>query len=203
MDDSGHGSHTSGTIGAVGGNAIGVVGVNWNVQLMPIKFLNAGGSGSTDNAIESILYATWFRDNAFNVRLTSNSWGGGRQSKALKSAIEASGTSGMLFIASSGNSNNDNDVHAVYPSSYDLDNIISVAATDHNDQMASFSNFGSTSVDLGAPGVDVLSTLPNDSYGEASGTSMSAPHVAGAAALAYDDACAACAACAGPCATFS
>ena len=179
MDDNGHGSHTAGTIGAVGDNGIGVTGMNWTVQLMPLKFLNAGGGGSTANAIAAVNYAASFEDGSGNkiVRITNNSWGGGRRSKALQDAIAASGA---LFVASAGNSGSSK---AKYPAGYNLDNIISVAATDHDDALASFSNFSSSWVDLGAPGVNVLSTVLNDGYGKKSGTSMSAPHVAGAAAL--------------------
>jgi len=185
FDDHGHGTHCSGTIGAVGNNGIGVVGVNWNVKIMALKFLSAGGSGSTDDAVEAVLYTAWMRDHGVNIVLTSNSWGGGGFSQALKDAIQASGDAGMLFIAAAGNGNTDTDANPHYPSSYDLDNIISVAATDHNDDRASFSNWGATSVDLGAPGVDIVSTLPAESYGAKSGTSMATPHVAGAAALAW------------------
>jgi len=187
MDDYGHGTHCSGTIGAVGNNGIGVVGVNWNVKIMALKFLSAGGSGSTADAIDSVGYATMMRrDFGVNIVLTSNSWGGGGFSQALKDAIQASGDAGMLFIAAAGNGNTDTDANPHYPSSYDLDNIISVAATDRDDDRASFSNWGLTSVDLGAPGVVIVSTLPAESYGAKSGTSMATPHVAGVAALAWD-----------------
>lgn len=172
MDDFGHGTHTAGTIGAMGGNGIGVAGVNWHVRIMPLKFLNSDGSGTTDDAIEAVLYAT-----SFGVPITNNSWGGGRKSKALESAIR---DSGALFVASAGNSGIS---RKQYPAGYSLDNILSVAATDHNDQLASFSNYGASWVDLAAPGVDVLSTTPNNEYDWSSGTSMAAPHVAGVAGL--------------------
>jgi subtilisin family serine protease len=178
MDDNSHGSHTAGTVGAVGNNGVGVAGVCWNVKLMPLKFLNAGGSGSTADAIEAVQYAAWFKSGGQNVvRITNNSWGGGNQSKSLKDAINASGS---LFVASAGNSGSSGKQ---YPAAYDLANVISVAATDHADGLASFSNYGTSWVDLGAPGVGTLSTEPGDSYGLKSGTSMSAPHVSGAAAL--------------------
>ena len=180
MDDHGHGTHTAGTIGAVGNNAVGVTGVNWTVTLMPLKFLSSSGSGTTAGAIAAVLYAASFEDEFGNkiVRITNNSWGGGRRSKALKDAIASSGA---LFVASAGNNGNS---RKNYPAGYDIDNIISVAATDNNDELASFSSYGSGWVDLGAPGVKILSTIPNNGYdGSFSGTSMAAPHVAGAVSL--------------------
>ncbi len=176
-DDVGHGTHCAGTIGAVGNNALGVVGVNWNVKLLPIKFLGADGSGTTADAVSSIEYAT-----LMHVRVMSNSWGGGPYSEALRGAIAAAGDAGIVFVASAGNSSDNNDTSPSYPASYDLPNIIAVAASDPNDQLAGFSNFGPTSVDLAAPGTDILSTVPGG-YQYKSGTSMAAPHVSGAAAL--------------------
>ncbi len=178
FDDNGHGTHTAGTIGAVGDNGIGVVGVNWNVKIMCIKFLNSGGSGSTDGAIQAIDYAT-----QMGVDLTSNSWGGGGFSQALYDAIAAAGTHEMAFVAAAGNNGRDTDTFPNYPSAFDLANIVAVAATDDNDRLASFSNYGATTVDLAAPGVSILSTLPGASYGGLSGTSMATPHVAGVLAL--------------------
>lgn len=171
MDDHNHGTHVAGTIGARGNNAVGVVGVNWNVKLMPLKFLSAGGSGSTTDAIECINYAA-----AKGVRVTSNSWGGGGKSRALQDAIA---NSGALFVAAAGNSGSSTKM---YPAGYSLPNIIAVAATDHNDNLASFSNFG-TWVHLAAPGVGVLSSIRNNGYAKFSGTSMATPHVSGAVAL--------------------
>jgi subtilisin family serine protease len=180
MDDNGHGTHCAGTIGAVGNNATGVAGVNWNVKMVGIKFLSAGGSGSTEGAISSIQYAI-----ALGCRLTSNSWGGGGFSQALLDAIEAAGAAGQLFVAAAGNSSADTDASPHYPSSYASPYIIAVAATDHNDGLAGFSNFGATTVDLGAPGDDILSCQPGGGYQLLSGTSMATPHVAGACALAW------------------
>jgi hypothetical protein len=178
MDDHNHGTHVAGTVGARGNNGVGVVGVSWSVKLMPLKFLSSGGSGTTTDAIECINYAASFVDASRNkiVRITSNSWGGGQKSKALEQAIA---TSGALFVAAAGNSGSSSKM---YPAGYDLENIIAVAATDHNDNLASFSNFG-TWVHLAAPGVSVLSSVRNNGYSRFSGTSMATPHVSGAAAL--------------------
>ncbi|MBE0565955.1 MAG: choice-of-anchor D domain-containing protein [Krumholzibacteria bacterium] len=180
MDDNGHGTHCGGTIGGVGDNGIGVAGVNWNVKLMGLKFLSAGGSGSTADAVEAIQYATMM-----GVRLTSNSWGGGGYSQAMYDAIADAQANGILFVAAAGNSSTNTDASPHYPSSYDLDNVVAVAATDHNDALASFSSYGATTVDLAAPGVDILSTLPGNSYGYLSGTSMATPHVSGALGLIF------------------
>ncbi len=178
MDDHGHGTHVSGTVGAIGDNGVGVVGVNWSVKLLPVKFLDAGGSGSDAGAISSIDYAT-----LMNVRVMSNSWGGGGYSQAMYDAIQAAGAAGIVFVAAAGNASSNNDVTPAYPASYDLPNIIAVAASDPNDNLAYFSNFGVNSVDLAAPGTDILSTFPGAGYGYLSGTSMATPHVSGAVAL--------------------
>ncbi|HDL19865.1 MAG TPA: PKD domain-containing protein [Nitrospirae bacterium] len=177
-DDNGHGTHCSGTIAAVGDNGIGVAGVNWNLRIMPLKFLTSDGGGYTDDAIAAILYAA-----NMGTMVMSNSWGGGGYSQSLKDAIQAANDAGILFIAAAGNSSSDNDNNPNYPSNYDVPNVIAVAATDHNDDLASFSSYGATTVDLGAPGVDVYSTIPGNSYGYKSGTSMATPHVAGVAGL--------------------
>ncbi len=185
MDDLiGHGTHCAGTIGAVGNNALGVAGVNWTVQLMACKIADAAGGLSDAAAIEAIDYA-W----KMGARVSNNSWGGAGYSQTLYDAIKRARDNNHLFIAAAGNSASDNDQLPHYPSSYDLDNIIAVAATDRRDDMANFSCYGATSVDLGAPGVEILSTLPTAGsqmgqlYGLAQGTSMATPHVTGAAAL--------------------
>ena len=186
MDDNGHGTHVSGTIGATGNNALGVAGVSWQVQIMALKFLGANGSGAISAAVSALNYATMMRNNyGVNIRLTNNSWGGGAFSQAMNDAIVSSGNAGMLFVAASGNSAANTDTTVSYPAGYNLPNVISVAATDQFDALASFSNYGATTVDLAAPGVSIVSTMRNNAYGSMSGTSMAAPHVSGAAALAW------------------
>ena len=187
MDSDSHGTHVAGTIGATGNNGIGVVGVNWNVTLLPCQFLGPTG-GSTAGAIECINYFTDLKLNhGVNVKATNNSWGGGSYSDTLRAAIESGGDAGILFIAAAGNSGVDADSTPMYPAAYDLDAIVSVASTDRNDQLSIFtsgaSNYGAVSVDLGAPGSAILSTVPGGGYASYSGTSMASPHVAGAAAL--------------------
>ena len=186
MDDNRHGTHVSGIIGAAGNNSLGVVGVNWTTQLMAIKFLNASGSGYISDAVNAIEFAIQARTApalAADVRVLSNSWGGGGFSQALLDQIKRSGENGMLFVAAAGNNGYDNDLSAFYPASYNAANLIAVAATDNNDARASWSNYGGRSVQLGAPGLNILSTLPGGEYGYLSGTSMAVPHVSGAAAL--------------------
>src|SRR2546422_58654 len=187
MDDAnpGHGSHVAGTIGAVGNNAVGVVGVNWTVRLMACKFLSATGSGSTADAIDCLEYVKLMKDRGVNIVATSNSWGGGGFSQALFDAIEAHLHRGILFIAAAGNANpgSNNDTKPFYPAAYYLPNVISVAATTRTDALASFSNFGRRTVHLGAPGQEILSTTPGNTYSSLSGTSMATPHVTGVAAL--------------------
>ena len=185
LDDNNHGTHVSGTIGAVGNNGIGVAGVNWTASIMGLKFLNAAGSGTTADAINAIEFAVQAHTalgGAANVRVLSNSWGGGGYQLAMRQEIARANANGMLFVAAAGNNGTNNDTTAFYPANYDVPNVVSVAATDSNDGLASFSNYGQTTVDLGAPGVNILSTVRNG-YASYSGTSMATPHVSGAAAL--------------------
>jgi len=179
MDLDGHGTHVAGIIGAVGNNGLGVSGVNWNVQLMACS-----GVDSLGDAVACLDFVKQMKDQGVNVIASNNSWGGeGLYSQALIDAITAQQQDGILFIAAAGNSFDDNDLYPTDPASLFLTNIISVAATTPNDGLAGFSNFGRYSVDLGAPGVDILSTLPGGVYGLDTGTSMSAPFVTGVAAL--------------------
>ncbi|MCC6350015.1 MAG: S8 family serine peptidase [Candidatus Eisenbacteria bacterium] len=178
QDDNGHGTHVAGTIAAVGDNALGIAGVCWRTKVMALKFLSAGGSGLTSNAVAALEYAM-----AHGVRITNNSWGGGPRSQALADALAAAGAGGMLIVVAAGNSAVDVDATAVYPPSYDVPEMITVAATDKNDSLAGFSNWGATTVDLAAPGDRILSLWPARRLAILSGTSMAAPHVSGAAAL--------------------
>ena len=179
-DANGHGTHVAGTVAAVGNNSTGVTGVSWSTKIMALRFLDARGSGSTEDAISAILYA-----NAKGAHVINNSWGGGGYNQSLKDAIDAS-SAVVVCAAGNGGSDligDDNDAVPFYPSSYTSSNLIAVAATDQNDNRASFSNYGPTSVDVAAPGVNILSTLSTGGYGYLAGTSMAAPHVAGLAAL--------------------
>ncbi|MFH0967751.1 MAG: S8 family serine peptidase [Methanobacteriota archaeon] len=175
MDDNGHGTHCAGTIAAVGNNNIGVTGVCWHAQIMPLKFLDSSGSGYTSDAISAILYA-----DQKGAHIFSNSWGGTEYSRALKEAIDASSA---VVVCAAGNEEENSDISPVYPAAYTSSNIISVAATGYTDNLASFSNYGATSVDIAAPGVKILSTYPENTYAYLSGTSMATPHVAGVAGL--------------------
>ena len=187
LDDHFHGTHVAGTIGAVGNNGVGVAGINWFASMMGLKFLSANGSGTLANAINAIEFAVQakaaFPSGGANVRVLSNSWAGGGFSQALLDEINRANQSEMLFVAAAGNSATNNDAAPTYPASYAAPNVVAVAATNNQDALASFSNYGANSVHLGAPGVQVLSTLPDATYGYLSGTSMATPHVSGAAAL--------------------
>jgi len=181
MDDNGHGTHCAGIIGAEGSNDIGIAGVDWKVRIMPLKFMNAGGFGTTKDAIEAINYVIERKKAGVNVRIISASWGSTQKSQALGDIIRKAYEEGILFIAAAGNASTNNDRSPHYPSNYP--NVLSVAALDRNDQLASFSNYGPKSVAIAAPGVDILSTWLGNEYEEKSGTSMATPVVAGVAAL--------------------
>lgn len=173
MDGNGHGTHCAGVI-AASHNNIGIRGLMREAQIIPLKFLADNGSGTLEGAIKAISYAT-----NIGVQIMSNSWGGGGFSQALYDVIEEAQNEGILFVAAAGNSRNDNDKWASYPATYDLDNIISVGASDGKGNKARFSNYGKTTVDLFAPGVDIYSTYKNKSYKKLSGTSMATPIVSG------------------------
>lgn len=177
MDDNGHGTHCAGTIGAEGNNGIGVVGVAWKVRIMAIKFLDAGGSGTLDNAIKALEYAAKSK-----AVILSNSWGGNINSELLERAVNATRDAGQVFVAAAGNSGMNNDTTNSVPATYRADNIIAVAAINNRGEMAYFSNYGPKTVHVAAPGVAVYSTYKNG-YESLSGTSMATPHVSGLAAL--------------------
>lgn len=179
LDDQGHGTHVAGIVGAVGNNAIGVVGVAWTAKIMALKFLDQNGSGTTEDAVSSIQYAI---DNG--ARVINNSWGGADDDTILENVYQDAADAEVALVAAAGNDGDNNNRVASYPADYS-DGILSlsVAATDSNDLLASFSNYGSNTVHIAAPGVEIASTLPSNTYGYESGTSMSSPHVAGALAL--------------------
>lgn len=174
----GHGTHCAGTIGAVGNNAVGVVGVCWQVSLIPLKILDANSHGPLSDAEEALTYAA-----NLGVDVASNSWTNTSYTQALQEAMNATEAAGMLVVAAAGNSAKYTEFYPEYPASFDNANIISVAATNRQDALWADSNYGSVSVDLAAPGVDIHSTLPGGTYGLMTGTSMACPHVAGACAL--------------------
>jgi len=188
VDD--HGTHVAGTIGALGGNGVGVAGVNWSVTMISAKFLGAGG-GTTANAIRAIDYLTDLKARyGLDLVATNNSWGGGGFSQALLDAIERGADRDIVFVAAAGNTAANNDTNPIYPASYRCtaggtrgwDCVISVAAIDSAGSLATFSGYGTSAVDLGAPGVNIYSTMPDATYGALSGTSMATPHVTGALA---------------------
>jgi subtilisin-like proprotein convertase family protein len=181
MDDNGHGTHVAGTIGAVGNNGVGVAGVNWHARIMALKFLDSSGSGYTSDAVRALNFAV-----AHGAKVVNASFGGGGYDQAMATALANARAKGVIVVAAAGNDGTDNDANPVYPANYTGDNLVSVAATDRNDRLASFSNYGRTTVDIAAPGVGIYSTLPNGKYGSYSGTSMATPHVAGALALVWD-----------------
>src|SRR5256885_1979473 len=181
MDDYFHGTHVAGTIGAVGNNAVGVTGVNWNVSILACKFLDSTGSGTTADAITCLDYVALMKDRGVNIAASSNSWGGGDDSQALRDAIVAQRTRGVLFVAAAGNATVDNDQIPTYPCSYDLSNVICVASA--IDSISVFSNYGLGTVHLAAPGEAIWSTVPNNAYNTYDGTSMATPHVTGVIGL--------------------
>lgn len=185
MDDHGHGTHTSGTIAAVANNGTGVVGVARNVRILACKFLNAAGSGSDAGAAECFNYVVAQKNRGVNIRVTNNSWGSARSggpSAILQNAMDAAGQAGIVNVCAAGNDNRNNDLVPFDPASFGINSVIAVAASTQTDERAGFSSYGATSVDLAAPGTTIWSTVPGG-YTSLNGTSMAAPHVAGAAAL--------------------
>ncbi len=188
MDYYGHGTHVAGIIGAIGNNGVGVTGVMWRARIMPVRVLNQYGEGDDSDIAEGIKYAV---DNG--AKVINASLGGYGTSPVLEDAMNYAYSHGVLFVAAAGNESNNNDINPFYPASYSYANIISVAATDQDDLRVQFSNFGYSSVDVGAPGVYIISTVPTwwaDYYGYGylehfAGTSMAAPHVSGLAGLLY------------------
>ncbi len=178
MDDNFHGTHCAGTIGAVGNNGVGVVGVAWNVKLLPVKVLSGTGSGSIATVAAGINYAV-----SRGVKIVSMSLGTSSYSQTLEDAVKNAKQHGTLIVAAAGNSGQNSDLYPLYPAASTQDNVISVAASTQTDGLASFSNFGANSVDLAAPGVNIFSTTLSQGYTYASGTSMATPHVAGMAAI--------------------
>ena len=184
LDDHNHGTAIAGVIGAVGNNARGVPGINWQVKMVGCKAFNSSGSGSLSAVINCINYITALkRDYGVNVVATNNSYGGFPGSTALRDAIIASKYEGIVFVAGAGNYTTDNDSSPFYPASFDIDNIIVTAATDSTGALTSFSNYGASSVDIAAPGISIITTIRNNQYGTYQGTSIAAPHVTGAIAL--------------------
>lgn len=183
MDENGHGTHCAGIVGAEGDNNLGIVGVNWHVEIMPLKFMGRGGFGSTKDAIEAINYVIARKKDGVNVRVISASWGSQSRSKALEDVIRKAGEADIIFIAAAGNDGANADKRPHYPSGYKLPNVLSVAALDRRDELASFSNYGAKGVHVAAPGKEILSTWLNGGYEEHSGTSMATPFVAGVAGL--------------------
>ena len=183
QDNNSHGTHVSGVIGAWSNNGVGVAGINWNAQIMPVKILDANGNGTTDAAVAGIYFAV-----NHGARVINASWGGGDYSQAMIDALNYADSRGVVFVTAAGNGNSqtnigaNNDSVPTYPASYRLPNEIVVAAVDQAGNLASFSNYGPNTVDLAAPGVSILSTVPGG-YASFSGTSMATSYVTGVVSL--------------------
>lgn len=189
LDEHGHGTHVSGTIGAIGNNALGVAGVNWNVRIMTVKIYDNDGFGTTASMlINAYNYVRIMKNRGINIRVTNNSYSGCDEAcgynQATKDALDALGNAGVLNVFAAGNDSRNVEGNPAFPASYTSPSILSVAASTSTDVRASFSNWGTSSVDLAAPGSGILSTVMTAAnYGSSSGTSMASPHAAGAAAL--------------------
>jgi len=186
QDDFGHGTHVAGTIGAVSNNGLGMAGVNWQVQLLSCKFLDSTGSGQISDAVLCFNQLLALKQQGINIRVTSNSWGGGGFSQALKDAMTAVESAGIVNVCAAGNSGQNADVSPMYPAAYDNRGLVSVLASDSSDAGAYFTNYGLASVDIAAPGVSTLSTVPTGRHAvrreriqAAFRTSMATPHVSG------------------------
>ncbi|GAB2457535.1 hypothetical protein GCM10011375_06310 [Hymenobacter qilianensis] len=183
-----HGTHVAGTIGAKANNGAGVAGVNWNVTMISCKFLGRRG-GTTANAVKAVDYLNDLKSrHGLNIVASNNSWGGGGFSQALSDAVDRANTRNILFIAAAGNGGSDgvgdnNDAVASFPSNLPQANVIAVAAITSTGGLSSFSNYGATTVDIGAPGSAIWSTTAYNTYSSYNGTSMATPHVSGGAAL--------------------
>ena len=178
QDDDSHGTHVSGIVLGTTQDISAVPIAAAKIRIMPLKFLDSNGSGSTSNAVSAIYYAV-----ANGAKVLSNSWGGSGFSSPLLDAMAYAYQANVVFVAAAGNASSNNDATPTYPANYNVPNVISVAATDDFDDFAYFSNFGATTVHVGSPGVSILSTLPGNMWGRMSGTSMATPFVSGIAAL--------------------
>ncbi len=191
MDENSHGTHVAGIIGASGNNSTGIAGLMWNVRLMPLKILNADGEGSIADEISAIDYAVMMKNRGVDIKAINASFGGGVYSASEFDAVSRVNNAGIIFVTAAGNGGDDgigdnNDLTPSYPGNYNLPNIISVAATDQNDHLASFSNYGPNTVHVAAPGVHILSIIPGGLY-YYSGTSMATPYVTGVIGLLYSE----------------
>jgi serine protease len=186
LDDFGHGTQVAGILGAVGNNGIGIAGAAWRTTVLPVKWTDSTGRGSTSRLIRALEWTLKAKAAGVNVRVVNDSavFSGTSFSQALSDELDKLAANNILFVTAAGNNKNDNDITPKYPCSYGKTNEVCVAATDQRDRLASFSNWGATTVDLAAPGKNILTTVPGGGYGYTKGTSFAAPLVAGAAALA-------------------
>ncbi len=178
QDNNGHGSHVSGILGATGNNGVGVAGINWQARIMPLKVLDGQGNGTTDQAVSAVYYAV-----QHGAKVINASWGGDIFSQSMLDALNYADRAGVVFVTAAGNDGTSNDMFTTYPASFRTPNELVVAAIDASGNLADYSNFGTGSVDIAAPGTNILSTVLNNQYQQYTGTSMSTPFVSGTAAL--------------------